>query len=304
MVTTAEIPEWLRRIYPFAPKSLALETARLSYVDEGPRVDEAVLLVHGNPTWSFYYRRLIQQLTAAGRRCVAPDHLGMGLSDKPQDYPYRLATHIGNLERLVASLGLRRVHLVVHDWGGAIGLGWAVRHPEMVGRIVILNTAAFPSSRMPWRIGLCRAPLAGEALVRGLNGFAGPATWMAVKRKPLAPDEKRAYLFPYDSWANRIAVARFVADIPMHPGHPTMATLEQVAAGLAQFENNCVMIFWGGADFCFNGTFFDRWRALYPRAQVHYLPDAGHYVLEDATPDELAGITAFLCGDDSGADAG
>ena len=191
MVTSAEIPGWLRRLYPFEPKSLLCGTARLSYVDEGPRGDEAVLLVHGNPTWSFYYRKLIGQLTAAGLRCVAPDHVGMGLSDKPQDYPYRLATHIENLERLVAALGLRRVHLVVHDWGGAIGLGWAGRHPGMVGRIVILNTAAFPAPRMPWRISLCRAPLVGEALVRGLNGFAGPATWMAVKRQPLASGVKR-----------------------------------------------------------------------------------------------------------------
>ena len=296
MVTSAEIPGWLRRLYPFEPKSLLCGTARLSYVDEGPRGDEAVLLVHGNPTWSFYYRKLIGQLTAAGLRCVAPDHVGMGLSDKPQDYPYRLATHIENLERLAAALGLRRVHLVVHDWGGAIGLGWAGRHPGMVGRIVILNTAAFPAPRMPWRISLCRTPLLGPALIRGLNGFAGPATWMAVKRQPLASGVKRGYLFPSDSWANRIGVARFVADIPMQPGHPSMATLVQVAAGLAQFQRRPVTIVWGGADFCFNGAFFDRWRAIYPQAQAHYLPDAGHYVLEDATPDELAGITAFLRG--------
>src|SRR5208283_179467 len=132
-------PGWLRRLYPFEPRSLPSGGVRMSYVDEGPRADEAVLLVHGNPTWSFYYRELIQRLTAAGMRCVAPDHIGMGLSDKPQVYPYRLATHRENLARLVDSLGLRRVHLVVHDWGGPIGLGWAGRHPGMVGSIVILN---------------------------------------------------------------------------------------------------------------------------------------------------------------------
>jgi len=296
MVTLAELPGWLRRLYPFAPQSLPGGSARLSYVDDGPRADEAVLLVHGNPTWSFYYRNLIQQLTAAGMRCVVPDHVGMGLSDKPQDYPYRLGTHIENLGRLVAALGLRRVHLVVHDWGGAIGLGWAARHPEMVGRIVILNTAAFPAPWIPWRIRLCRTPLIGETLVRGLNGFAGPATWMAVRRRPLAAAVKRGYLFPYDSWANRIGVARFVADIPLRPGHPTMKTLEQVASGLAQFQRHPVMIVWGGADFCFNDWFFNRWQAIFPQAQARYLSTAGHYVLEDATPDELAGIATFLRG--------
>jgi haloalkane dehalogenase len=296
MVTQAELPGWLQPLYPFKPDTLLCGPARMSCIDAGPRADEAVLLVHGNPTWSFYYRNLIQQLTAAGMRCVAPDHIGMGLSDKPQDYPYCLATHIANLERLVASLGLRRVHLVVHDWGGAIGFGWAVRHPEMVGRIMILNTAAFPSQRMPLRIALCRDPMVGEAIVRGLNGFAGPATWMAVKRKPLSADVKRGYLFPYDSWANRIAVARFVADIPMGAGHPTMQALKQVEAGLAQFRTRPINILWGGQDFCFNDSFFKRWREIYPEANARNLPDAGHYVLEDATPEEMAGVAGFLLG--------
>ena len=161
MVTLAELPDWLRRLYPFEPGSFPCGSARMSYVDEGPRSDEGVLLVHGNPTWSFFFRELIGRLASAGMRCVAPDHIGMGLSDKPGDYPYRLAVHIANIEGLVAALGLRRVHLVVHDWGGAIGFGLAVRHPGSVGRIVILNTAAFPSPRIPLRISLCRMPLVG-----------------------------------------------------------------------------------------------------------------------------------------------
>ena len=227
MVTLTELPDWLRRLYPFEPKTFACGQARMSYVDEGPRVDEAVLLLHGNPTWSFYYRNLIGALVRAGWRCVAPDHIGMGLSDKPQDYPYCLGAHIENLNGLVEHLGLRRVHLVVHDWGGAIGFGWAVRHPDKVGRIVILNTAAFPAPQMPLRIRLCQTPLAGEWLVRGLNGFVRPATRMAVHRRPLAADVKQGYLFPYDSWANRIGAARFVADIPMRAGHPSMALLER-----------------------------------------------------------------------------
>jgi haloalkane dehalogenase len=293
MVTQAELPAWLGRIYPFAPKSLDCGSARMSYVDEGPRVDEAVVLVHGNPTWSFHYRELIGSLVAAGMRCVAPDHVGMGLSDKPQDYPYRLETHIANLTKLIGSLGLRRVHLVVHDWGGAIGFGWAVRHPDLVGRIVILNTAAFPAPRMPFRIGLCRVPLIGEAFVRGLNGFAWPATWMAVKR-PLSPEVKQGYLFPYDSWKNRIAVARFVGDIPMNSRHPTMKVLEHVAAGLAQFRSHPIRIVWGGADFCFNDWFFKRWQAVFPEARTQYLAGAGHYVIEDAGPEVVPGTVEFL----------
>ena len=171
MVTSAEIPAWLAREYPFAPKSFVTpHGARMSCVDEGPRTDEAVLMLHGNPTWSFYFRHLVRAL-APKLRCVAPDHIGMGLSEKPQDYDYTLATRIADVEALVASLGLKRVHLVVHDWGGAIGFGFAARHPEMIGRLAILNTAAFASKRIPARIALCKAPFVGPLIVRGLNGF-------------------------------------------------------------------------------------------------------------------------------------
>jgi haloalkane dehalogenase len=186
------------------------------------------------------------------------------------------------------------VHLVVHDWGGAIGFGWAVRHPDKVGRIVILNTAAFPSPQMPLRIRLCQTPLVGEWLMRGLNGFVGAATWMAVNCRPLAADVKRGYLFPYDSWANRIGVARFVADIPMRAGHPSRALLEETYRGLNQFIKNPVMIAWGGADFCFNDWSFTRWQKILPRAAVHYFSDAGHYVLEDAGEVIVPEIVAFL----------
>ena len=115
-------------------------------------------------TWSFYYRELVRAL-APTMRCVVPDHIGMGFSEKPENYDYTLATRIADVEALVASLGLKRVHLVVHDWGGAIGFGFAARHPEMIGRLVILNTGAFASPHIPTRIALCKAPLIGPLIV-------------------------------------------------------------------------------------------------------------------------------------------
>jgi cis-3-alkyl-4-acyloxetan-2-one decarboxylase len=290
------LPDWLRRLYPFEPQRFDCGGHGLSYVDAGPRADEAVVLLHGNPTWSFYYRDLISDLTAAGMRGVAPDHLGMGLSDKPRDYPYRLATHIANLGRLIADLKLRRVHLVMHDWGGAIGFGWAVRHPEKVGRLVILNTAAFPDKNLPLRIRLCRTPVLGQALVRGLNGFAGPATWMAMHRRSMSDEVKRGYLHPYDSWAHRIGVARFVADIPMSRRHPSRPTLEATAQGLAGLRGHRVQILWGGADFCFTKRFYNRWLEIFPQSQARFLKDAGHYVLEDAGEEIRPLIAAFLGG--------
>ena len=288
------IPEWLAPLYPFTPKAfMTPRGVRMSYLDEGGSGTEAVLMLHGNPTWSFYYRELVQSC-ATFIRCVTPDHIGMGLSDKPQDYPYTLATRIDDVAALVKSLGLTKIHLVVHDWGGAIGFGFAARHPELIGKLVILNTGAFPSVHIPRRIALCKTRFPGTALVRGLNGFAGPAVRMSMNRRALTADEKRAFLLPYDSWANRVAVDAFVKDIPMSPAHPTWAVLQATADGIAQFSNHPAMIVWGGRDFCFNDHFYAEWRRRLPHAEAHYLLDAGHYVLADVNTGVVPLITAFL----------
>ncbi|HVT74541.1 MAG TPA: alpha/beta fold hydrolase, partial [Lacunisphaera sp.] len=172
------LPGWLQAIYPFEPRRYDTGRGAMSYLDEG-RGEEAVVMVHGNPTWSFFYRHLVLGLRER-IRCIVPDHLGCGLSDKPQDFNYTLREHVANLRRLLDSLRLRRIHLVVHDWGGPIGLGAVLPRAERLDRVVILNTAAFADTRIPWRIRLCRTPLLGEWLVRGANGFAWPATRMAV----------------------------------------------------------------------------------------------------------------------------
>lgn len=288
------LPRDLAEEYPFTPQSFVTAGgARMSYLDEGPRSDEVVLMLHGNPTWSFYYRRLVQALSSA-RRCVVPDHIGMGLSEKPADYAYTLATRIADVQDLVKRLGVKRVHLVVHDWGGAIGFGFAARHPEMIGRIVILNTAAFRSPHIPPRIAVCRAAGVGPLLVRGLNGFAWPATWMAMHRRSLTAVEKRGYLLPYDSWANRVAVSEFVRDIPLSPTDRSWATLAETEAGVTRFAGHEVKIVWGGRDFCFDDRFLARWRELLPQATVNRIADAGHYVLEDAAAEVVPELTAFL----------
>lgn len=294
MVTApVSIPAWLQALYPFVPRRVRTPGgAEMSYLDEG-REDEAVVMVHGNPTWSFYYRELVTTISP-GLRCIVPDHVGMGLSDKPARYAYTLSQRIDDLEALVLSLGLTRVHLVVHDWGGAIGFGFAARHPELIGRLVVLNTSAFPSPRIPARIALCKTGFPGTILVRGLNGFAWPATWMAMNRRALTPAERRAFLLPYDSWAHRVAVDGFVKDIPMNVSHPAWAPLQEAASGLRRFRTHPALIVWGGRDFCFNDSFYEEWRQRLPQAQTHYLADAGHYVLADAGHEVVPLIRDFL----------
>jgi haloalkane dehalogenase len=264
--------------YPFQPRFMEIQGHQLAYLDQGQGVP--VVMVHGNPSWSYLYRNLVSHLQ--GRyRCIVPDHLGCGFSDKPQDYPYQLHNHLENLEVLLDRLAIERCVLVVHDWGGAIGLGWAGRHPQRVAGVVVLNTAAFRANRMPLRIAVCRWPVVGEFLVRGLNGFAGAATFMAVNKR-MQPEVARGFLAPYDSWRNRVAVHRFVQDIPMNPEHPSWATLVAVEQGLEHLQDVPMLLCWGGRDFCFNDWFYQQWLRRFPRAEARYFKDAGHYVLEEA----------------------
>jgi haloalkane dehalogenase len=291
--TTSALPPAAAAEYPFRGREHRSPGGTMHYLDEGPRDGEVVLCLHGNPTWSFYWRALVRGL-ADRRRIVVPDHVGCGLSEKPQAWSYRLADHVANLESLVLALDLRRITLVVHDWGGAIGFGFARRHPERIARLVITNTAAFPG-RVPWRIRACRTPVVGEFLVRRMNAFAGLAPRMASARRGGLPSAARAgLLFPYDSAAHRIAIARFVQDIPTSSAHPSWAELAAIEASLASFARLPACIVWGGRDWCFSARFLAEWRRRFPRAEVHALPEAGHYLMEDA-PDEVVGhVRAFL----------
>lgn len=281
-----------RKLYPFQSHFLDLEGARYHYVDEGR--GEPVVMVHGNPTWSFYYRRLIGDLRE-NYRVIAPDHVGCGLSDKPQRYDYTLARHIANLEALLERLGLKKITLVVHDWGGPIGMGYAVRHPDRVARLVIFNTVAFWSPEIPWFLRLCRLPLFGAVAVRGLNLFAGVAAVVACRhRERMTEEVKAGYLSPYNSYANRVAILRFVQDIPVHAGHPTFSVLQAIENGLAQFRGRPMIIMWGGRDPVFTKRLLKSWRERFPAAIVKEIDDAGHYVVEDAYERIIPWLREFL----------
>ncbi len=278
--------------YPFDSHYLSTPAGRLHYLDEGQ--GPVVVMLHGNPTWSFYYRHLVQALSDRFR-VIVPDHLGCGLSDKPQSFDYSLEQHVKNLELLLDHLQVTRLSLVLHDWGGAIGMGYATRHSKRVHQLVILNTAAFRSTRIPLRIRICRWPLLGPLLVRGCNGFARAAVFMAVAQ-PMAKPVAAAYLAPYNSWHNRVAIHRFVQDIPLSSSHPSYAFLAAIEAGLAQFreQRTPMLIIWGGKDFCFNDSFYNEWQRRFPAADCHYLHDVGHYVLEDGHGTVEPLIAAFL----------
>lgn len=278
----------LKKLYPFQSHYLQLNNHNLHYVDEGQ--GQPILMLHGNPTWSFYYRNLIQTFSP-NYRCVVPDHMGCGLSDKPQDYPYNLESHIQNAYKLIKFLDLKKIILIVHDWGGAIGFGLVTRYLELFDRIVILNTAAYPSQEIPKRIAILKGDF-GQWMTRTFNLFAWPATFMTTTKR-LPKIVKEGYLLPYDNYENRIATAKFVQDIPMDESHPSWHTLKEISDKLSQVRQP-KLILWGGKDFCFNQHFFEKWLSIYPDASAKWYASAGHYVLEDALDETSAEIWNFI----------
>lgn len=284
-------------LYPFSPRRFDRGSGiELSYLDEGQ--GPAVVMVHGNPSWSIYYRKLVLALRDQ-RRCIVPDHVGCGLSDVPTDeeYSYTLDNRIGDLGRLLDHLGVEAADLVVHDWGGLIGLGWAVEHPERVRSLVVLNTAAFhlpPGKAVPWQLRLVRDTALGALLVRGLNAFAAGAAWVGCTRHRMPAALRRAYCAPYDSWRNRRATLRFVQDIPLAPSDPAYQTVSRVAERLELFADRRVLLGWGLRDFVFDAEYLAEFERRWPHAEVHRLPDAGHYVLEDAAAELVPAIVEFV----------
>lgn len=288
-------------LYPFASHVLSRDGLRYHYLDEGPRDGELVVMVHGNPTWSFYFRDVVLALRDRFR-CVVPDHIGCGFSDKPSDdrYAYTLASRVDDLAALIDHVTggdtTKKVSLVVHDWGGMIGMAWAARNTERIARLVVLNTAAFPlpeAKRFPFLLRLVRTPV-GALLVRGGNAFAGLASHVGTTRGRLPRALRRAYTAPYDTWEHRIATLRFVEDIPLEPGDRAWPILEATERALSKLAHVPMLIGWGTKDFVFDAHFLREWQARFPDAEVHRFDDAGHYVLEDAKAELLPAIRAFF----------
>lgn len=283
-----------KKLYPFHNHYIKLKSGhKMHYLDEGQ--GEPLIMVHGNPTWSFFYRDLVKEFSKS-YRVIVPDHIGCGLSDKPQDYDYTLKSHIENLDELVGFLHLGKdnsnLNMIVHDWGGAIGFGMAKKHASQMKKTVILNTAAYRSEHIPFSINTCRIPILGDQVIRRFNGFAKAAIYMAVEKR-MPKDVEEGFLHPYNNYANRIATSRFVQDIPLNDKHISYQTLADVEAGLPTISGE-KMILWGEKDFCFNMKFFKRWTEIYPDAKKVVLPYAGHYLLEDAKVASMEALKGFL----------
>lgn len=283
-------------LYPFEGRDFDLRGLRYRYLDEGS--GDPVVMLHGNPTWSFYYRNLVRALRD-DYRAVVPDHIGCGFSDKPDDsrYRYTLSQRVADLEALLDHLDLHEnLTLVAHDWGGMIGMAYAVRHPERVRRLVLMNTAAFhlpEDMRMPAALWFVRDTRLGPFLVQRFNLFSRGAAWLAPAKR-LSKQVRDAYCAPYDSYENRIATLRFVQDIPLRPGDPAYDQVSEIAAGLDRFRETPILLLWGEKDFVFKPQVLSIFEKIWPHAEVHRFPEAGHYVLEDASAEILPLVSDFL----------
>lgn len=293
----------LAELYPFRNNFLELKESggtssriRYHYIDEGK--GDPIVMLHGNPTWSFYYRNLAKNLRDKFR-VIVPDHVGCGLSDKPpeNEYDYTLKQRVDDLEKLLSHLGIENnITLIVHDWGGMIGMAYATRHPHAIKQFVILNTAGFRlphTKNLPWQIWSIRNTPFGNILAKAMNLFSlGTAT--LCSEIPLPAHVKDAYLYPYNSWDNRVAVYNFIKDIPLKPEDRSYKIVKDVEENLHQFRNKPMLICWGKHDFVFDDHFLARWQENFPDAEVHYYPRAGHLVLEDAGDEIIPLIRRWL----------
>lgn len=277
-----------RSAYPFEPRSLEVDGGRMHYVDEG--TGRVVVMVHGTPTWSFLYRRLIADL-ARSHRVIAPDHVGFGLSEKPRGWSYRPEDHARNLAALIDRLELRDITLVVHDFGGPIGLSYAVEHPENVRALVLFNTWMWSLSGTPAaRLSRFAAGPVGRFLYRRLNVSPRLLVKAAFADKhKLSRDVHRHYVAAFPSPAQRVG--------------PWVLARELIGSsdwydGLWQRRDRIAhlpaLLLWGMRDPAFGPAALARWRELFPDAAAIEFPEVGHFVQEEAPEAAASEIARFL----------
>ena len=292
--------------YPFASRFVtvgegaagAVQGYRMHYVDEGS--GPVVVCLHGNPSWSFLFRNLIAGLRHRFR-VIVPDHVGCGLSSQPGNVFFRAADRIGHVEELLDQLAIGRFSLVMHDWGGPIGTGLAVRRAHDVERLVYFNTILTEMAQLPRMIRRAARPVVGRLLTQHTMQFVKLLTSLGVVHS-LPEEIKQGYHRPYQTHAGRRAIWGFVRDIPFSRSHPTAPLLDELMARLPALADKPVKIIWGMKDPCFHPGILRQVAACFPQADVVEIPAASHLVLEDAPAQSIAAVDDFLWSVEAGSD--
>ena len=300
MLDTPPKPEWLKPLFPWEQKSLAVNGRRMAYVDEGNVSSPPVLLLHGNPAWGFLYRDFIEPLRTAGYRVIVPDCIGSGYSSKPRvDAAYSLAHHVADLVSLIDQLALTRLAIVGHDWGGPQGIGAALQRHPRVAAIVLMNTwcftdyvGPFHQSPRPWTTW--HAPLIGPILIKRFKVLSHGGTSTITKRG-MTSAEKRGYHHIYDEPDSETVVMTWPRSIPLKEGDRGWADMRALEMRLGELSETPIQVIWGVDDPVFNVEYRDRLMQLLPHAEgpVNF-ERASHFLQDDRGADIVTAMIPFL----------
>ena len=278
-------------LYSFEPHWMTTgDGHRIHYVDYGRGFP--VVMLHGHLTWSFYFRDLIPLLATTQHRAIAIDQLGYGLSDRPENWSYRLGDHLQNFTRLIDDeVKLGKFDLIMQGWGATIGLNYAIAHPERIRRIVVLNGTVF-SSQLPKGYTLLRLPIIGKFLVRSKKTLFQTLDGEHARHLPEVVRE--GYMAPYEEKNGQTVLANFVSDLPFSPNHPTWKLYHNIEEKIGTLANKAFLILWGEKDPIIPMEVFRHWRKILPNALAISFPNAGHLLLEDEATEATPLIARFL----------
>ena len=303
MLTTLErpvTPDWLKPMYPWKQKSAVVNGRRMAYLDEGPSSASVVLLLHGNPTWSFLYRDFVAPLVEAGYRVVAPDWIGAGYSEKPRfDAAYSLAHHIADLVALIDELDLRRITMVGQDWGGPQGVGALLQRQDRLAALVLMNTwlftdrlSEFHGSPLPWTTW--HAPLMGQVFMKRFKMLSHMGVFLCNKRG-ITDDEIRGYQHVWDDATSDAASLAWPRTIPLAEGDRGWADMKMIQDRLPELAKVPVQLIWAPEDIVFTLDYAKRLKELLPQAQGPILFDrASHFLQDDRGADIVQEIVHFV----------
>lgn len=275
--------------FPFTPRFETINGFDMHYVDEGD--GEIIVCLHGMPTWGYLYREFIKDLSN-DFRIVVPDHMGFGKSDVPEDLPYTMAQHVDNLEKLLLALGLQDITLVVHDWGGPIGFGFAVDHPDLIKRIVILNTSVgiMHEGTKPWYDSIKNYDQFFGNMGDNIERLLKLAIY---HQENMTPIMVQAYAAPFPDESYCLGPLAFPKDIPIGLSHPSAEAMQHVRDNLDKLAGKPMIAIWGMQDIVFPPPVIDRWKRFYPDLEVHPIDDASHFLQEDAPAEIIESIRTF-----------
>jgi pimeloyl-ACP methyl ester carboxylesterase len=295
-----EKPDWLNALYPWPQSHLWVNGRRMAYLDQGPRAGRPVLLLHGNPTWSFLYRDFVGPLTTAGYRVIAPDCIGSGYSDKPRvDASYGLAHHIADLVSLIDQLDLGGFAVVGQDWGGPQGVGAALQRLDRLAALVLMNTwldteyrGRFHTSPRPWTTW--HAPIIGPFFMkrRKILSHGGPSR---TTRRGMTAEEARGYHHVYDEPDSEAVTLTWPRTIPMRPGDRGWADMLAIQNRLVELAKTPIQLIWAPEDQVFPIEYANRMKEQLPHAEGPKTYDAAaHFLQDDRGPEIAADVVAFL----------